>query len=438
MKRAGTMICVLVLIACEVAAQAPLELSHPANCDPEKLMQGFHPLPEKRVTVTAEKTNWLLPPNTTWSYQHTRELVPTKQVDRGTCLVALPKARKQIDKLKFDDYTDAVIVLHKGRIVYEHYARCMRPETCHLLFSASKSFVGLVAAVMISEGVIDENAPVSQYVPELAHSAYGNATIRQVMDMRVDVKFLEDYTTNPQSDIRCIRCYLAAANWWIPGPQECQGQSNLYEALQNLKESEQSNGKCVRYKSPNADVLAWVVSKVSGKSLSELVSELIWSKIGTDRDAYYLVDRLGKEAAFGGLNVTLRDFARFGEMMRQMGNWNGQQVVPKSVVEDITNGGDHCKAIPDTDKSTVANWSYRSQWWVMNNPNGAYMARGVYGQRLYIDPKARMVVAKFGSNPVPGGTSTDEAYQSVLDALATCLESEDKLKQDNNGALPRK
>ncbi len=426
MTRAGISICVLVMIACAVAAQAPPALQRSVNCDPQGLMQGFPPSPEKRVTVTADAKNWLLPPNTTWSYQHACELVATKRVGRGICVSALPRARKQLDDIKFDDCTDAVIVLHKGRIVYENYAKGMRPETCHLLFSASKSFVGLIAAIMISQGVIHGKDPVSQYVSELADSAYSRATIRQVMDMRVNVKFLEDYTANPPSDVRCIFCYMASANWWIPGPCLCRGvPSNLYEALQNLKESEESSSGCMNYKSPNADVLAWVVSNKSGKSLSELVSEQIWSKIGAHHDAYYLVDTLGKEAAFGGLNVTLRDFARFGEMMRKMGKWNEQQVVPKSVIEDITQGGDHCQVFPNTNKPLLANWSYRSQWWVMNNSNGAYMARGVHGQRLYIDPKAQMVVAKFGIDQAVDDTSIDEAYQKVFDALATRLENED-------------
>ncbi len=424
MTRTGILISVLAISACAASAQT---LAQPTvNCEPQGLMQGFPPPPGKQVTVTADEKNWLLPPNTSWSYQHACELVPTKRVSNGVSVVTLPKSAKQLDNVKFDDCTDAVIVLHKGRIVYENYTKGMRPETRHLLFSASKSFVGLVTAIMISQEAIRESDPVLKYVPELTDSAYGHATIRQVMDMRVNVNFLEDYEASPQSEIPGIFCYLAAANWWIPGPHLCEGPSNLYETLEKLKESAESGNGCVNYKSPNADVLAWVVSRVSGKSLSELVSELIWSKIGAHHDAYYLVDKLGKEAAFGGLNVTLRDFARFGEMMRKMGNWNEQQVVPTGVIEDITQSGDHCQAFPDTSQPSVAKWSYRSQWWVMNNSNGAYMARGVHGQRLYIDPKAQMVVAKFGLDPAADSTSTDEAYQKVFDALAARLEKEDK------------
>jgi len=430
MKRLGILVWVLVLIAWGAAAQAP------ENCPPEaRLMQGFPPPPEKQVTRGKGPRNWVWPHNSKWSYQHTCELVPNKLVARGITPVAeLDKDLKSdLDNLRFDDGTgkqttfgafardkdtDAIMVLHKGKIVYKHYGNCMSDESYHLLYSASKSFVGLVAAIMVWRKELDENAMVSKYVSELAGSAYGNAKVRDVMDMRVDVKFLEDYRPNLQSD---IIGYMAAAGW-IPSRPDSLGPTNLYEALESLKEKDQPSGRCFHYRSPSTDVLAWVVSRASNpnKSLSQLVSELIWSKIGAERDAYYLVDSVGKEAAFGGLNTTLADFARFGEMMRNKGKWNGQQVVPEDVIRDIMTGGDSCKVFPN--EPTLQDWSYRSQWWRrIVDQNGACMANGVHGQRLYIDPKAQLVVAKFGSHPDPGGISTHKAHQNAFNALATAL-----------------
>jgi hypothetical protein len=271
---------------------------------------------------------------------------------------------------------------------------------------------------MISQGVIGENDSVSQCVPELAASAYSGATVRQVLDMCVGVKFSEaekDYT-DPRSD---IINYLRAADWI--SRFNYQGPTDLHAALLSLKQLEGGHGEKFGYKSPCSDVLAWVLSKASGKSLSELVSEFIWSKIGAECHAHYLVDPLGNEAAFGGLNVTLRDFARFGEMMRQMGNWNGQQVVPQRVVDDIMEGGD-LEAFANGNRSeALPGWSYRSQWWITHNENGAYTAFGLHGQWLYIDPAAELVVAKFGSQPNASDASNDGLNLKAFAALAAAL-----------------
>ncbi|MFZ5867832.1 MAG: serine hydrolase domain-containing protein [Thermodesulfobacteriota bacterium] len=426
MRRVIMLACILVLIACQVAAQAPGQLPPAVDWQAAGLMKGSPPPEAKQVT----KANWLSYPFIRWSFQHSREVLPTKPVDRGPKPTALPTELKELDKLAFDDdkgkpttieaflrdtYTDGIVVLHKGKIVYERYLNGMTPDTRHMLFSTSKSFVGLVAAMLVSKGVLDENAPVSKYVPELAASAYSDATVRQVLDMRVGAKFSEVYT-DPKSD---IFKYVIAADW-VPRPPNYQGPTNLYATLAALTERDGPHGGPFGYKSANSDVLGWVASRATGKSLSELVSEMIWSKIGAEHKGFYLVDPLGTEVAMGGLNVTLRDLSRLGQTMLQMGQWEGREVVPKSVVEDIMKGGDR-DAFAKSNQPTRQGWSYRSQWWITHNPNGAYLAMGVFGQRLYIDPKAQMVVAKFGSHPVPGNALTDPIHMKAFDALAKAL-----------------
>jgi CubicO group peptidase (beta-lactamase class C family) len=417
---------VLALIASQVAAQAPAQLPTPVDWRDAGMMEGSPPPESKQVT----KANWMRYPYSRWSFQHARELFPTKPVARGPKATAFPVDLKEFDNLTFEDdkgnpttfeaflrntYTDGIVVLHKGGIVYERYLNGMTPETHHMVFSVSKSFVGLVAAILASQGVLDENAPVSKYVPELAASAYGDATVRQVMDMRVGTKFSELYT-DLKSD---IFTYVIAADW-VPRPPNYQGPTNLYASLAALTEREGPHGGNFGYKSANADVLAWVASRASGKSLSELVSELIWSKIGADRQGYYLVDPMGTEVAMGGLNATLRDLARLGQTMLQMGQWEGREVVPKSVVEDIMKGGDR-DAFAKRNLPAWPGWSYRSQWWITHNQNGSYLAMGVSGQRLYIDPKAQMVIAKFGSHPVLGPAFTEAIHQKAFDSLAKTL-----------------
>jgi CubicO group peptidase (beta-lactamase class C family) len=426
MRRFALLAGALALIASQVAAQAPAQLPMPLDSRDAGMMEGSPPPESKQVT----KANWLRYPYIRWSFQHSRELFPTKPVARGTKATALPQDLNEFDKLTFEDdkanpitfeaflhntNTDGIVVLHKGRIVYERYLNGMTPETHHTVFSIGKSFVGLVAAILASRGVLDENAAISKYVPELAPSAYGDATVRQVMDMRVGTKFSEVYS-EPKSD---IFAYLIASDW-VPRPPNSQAPTNIYSSLAALTEREGPHGASFRYKSANADVLAWVASRASGKSLSELVSELIWSKIGADHQAYYLVDPLGTEVAMGGLNATLRDLARLGQTMLQMGQLDGREVVPKSVVEDIMKGGDR-DAFAKANLPAWQGWSYRSHWWITHNQNGSFLAMGVYGQRLYIDPKAQMVIAKFASHPVPGPIFTEAIHQKAFSALAKAL-----------------
>jgi len=167
------MACVLGLIAIQATAQAPVQLPAPRDWRDAGLMNGSPPPETKQVT----KANWTTYPYTRWSLQHARELFPTKPVARGSKGTALPMELKKLDALVFDDdkgnsttfeaflrntYTDGIVVLHKGNMVYERYLNDMTPETHHMLFSASKSFVGLVAAILISQGVLDENTPISK------------------------------------------------------------------------------------------------------------------------------------------------------------------------------------------------------------------------------------------------------------------------------------
>lgn len=139
-----------------------------------------------------------------------------------------------------------------------------------------------------------------------------------------------------------------------------------------------------------------------------------------EQDAYFEVDSVGTEFAGGGLNAGLRDLARFGEMMRRGGEWNGQQIIPRSVVEDIRKGGDR-DAFAKAGYDLLPGWSYRDMWWVTHNEHGAYGARGVYGQAIYIDPKAEMVIARFASHPVAANAGNDPTSLPAYHALAKYL-----------------
>ena len=182
------------------------------------------------------------------------------------------------------------------------------------------------------------------------------------------------------------------------------------------------HGEAFHYRTANADALGWIIARVSGRSVAQLLSERIWSRLGAEQDAYISVDASGTPFAGGGMNAGLRDLARFGELMRNGGRHNGQQVIPQAVVDDIRAGAsreDFAKAGYDL----LQGWSYRNMWWVTHNPNGAFMARGVYGQALYIDPAAEMVIARFASHPVAANAASDPTSLPAYAALARHLMS---------------
>ena len=175
------------------------------------------------------------------------------------------------------------------------------------------------------------------------------------------------------------------------------------------------------YRTVNADALGWVISRITGKSVAQLMAEIFWQRMGMEQDAYYQVDALGIPFAGGGLNASLRDLARVGEMLRLGGMWRGVRILPVGTVEDILHGGSPKKFAPSEPGKTLKGWSYRNMWWITNNSHRAYMARGVHGQAIYIDPVAEMVIVRLASTYLASNLQIDPlslpAYSAVADYL---------------------
>jgi CubicO group peptidase (beta-lactamase class C family) len=309
-------------------------------------------------------------------------------------------------------YTDGIIVLHRGKVVYEKYFGALDAHRQHIAMSVTKSFTGTIAATLVSEGKLDTSALVTVYVPELKGTAWEDATVDQVMDMSVGVNYSENYA-DPGSG---ISAYLRAAGF-IAADSQADAPRTVDDFLLTLKKQGE-HGDAFAYKSVNTQVLSWIVARVSGKPLAAVLSEMIWQKIGAEEDAYWLVDSVGTEIGAGSLNMTLRDLARFGELMRNRGRYNGRQIVPAAVVDDIEKGGDKTK-FAKGGYELLRNWSYHNQWWVSDW--GSYSARGLNGQVLYIDRKSQMVVARFASHPIGVNAANDPVSLPAYRAIASYL-----------------
>ncbi|KAI2669652.1 serine hydrolase [Pseudomonas sp. TNT3] len=413
-------------------ASTPPAFPDAAASDPAKLgwMVGSPPPADR--TVRFEDGSYFQFPAMRWSVSNFRQLMPTINVSRGLgAPVALESAlRKDIDAISFTPlgakepmtweqslaatYTDGIVVMHRGKMVYERYFGVLKPDGQHAAMSVTKSVVGTLGAMLVAEGQIDPNKRVAEYVPELASSAFGNATVRQVLDMTTGLKYSEDYA-DPNAEVWAH----ANAGSPLPKPKDYSGPRSYYEFLQTVK-PQGEHGEAFAYKTINTDVLGWVIARVTGRNVAQLMSERIWSRLGAEQDAYFTVDSIGTPFAGGGLNTGLRDLARFGEMLRNDGRFNGQQIVPKAVVEDIRRGADK-QAFAKAGYDLLKGWSYRSMWWVTDKEGGAFMARGVYGQRIYVDPKDELVIVRYASHPVAANSANDPVTLPAFEALARHL-----------------
>ena len=413
--------------AATAASQQPATA---AETDPQALgwMQGFPPPPDK--TIIFQDGSFRSFPELRWAWSNIRQLVPTVNVWRGAGPASL-LTREEHDigasasvtingrsmtfaRMLEETYADGIAVLHRGKLIYERYFGALKPHKPHISMSVTKSFTGTLAGILVAEGKIDPQAPVTDYVPELKASAFGDARVHEAMDMTTGLEYTEVYT-DKNSGVFGLR----RANGMAPIEPGYEGATNIFDFLCTQKKQGE-HGKAFAYKTVNSDVLAWICRRASGMTLSDLLSERIWISMGAEEDAHYHVDRIGTESGGGGLSTTLRDLARFGETIRNHGRFNGRQIVPSDVVEDIARGGDPAKFKP-AGYTTLPGASYRNQWWVTHNAHGAYMARGVHGQGIYIDPKAEMVIARYASHPAAGNAANDPVTLPAYMALAKDL-----------------
>ena len=294
-------------------------------------MEGFPPARESLVNLE----NWQKPPFNRWSFQHLREVIPTQRIARGVmarpldhadhslvpddvAVTRLEAGPSTLGAVLADTWTDAVIVMHDGRVVLERYFGGMRADTPHLLMSISKSIVGCVAGNLAEQGRLDTDAPITRYVPEIAGSGYDGATVRHLLDMRTGVAFSEAYQ-NPDAEVRIIERHMG---WRPDGGSEHVG---MYAYLASL-DSEGPHGGPFVYRSADTDMLGWVCERAAGIRMVDLISSLIWGPMGAEYDAEITCDSLGTAVHDGGISATARDVARFGQLLLDDG-WAGEQAV---------------------------------------------------------------------------------------------------------------
>lgn len=302
----------------------------------------------------------------------------TVPVPRGDGPVsALPEGPAAVLPPNVDDWIDehavtALVVLKDGAIVHESYHRGTDPMDRRISWSVAKSYLSALIGQLLDEGVIASiDDPVTRYAPALEGGAYDGATVRNVLNMASGVVFDEDYL-DPQSDINRMGRVLALG-----------GEMDGFAA--DLQQTFAEPGAQWQYVSIDTHVLSMVVRGATQRSIPDLLSERIVQPMGLEAEPYYLTDGVGTAFVLGGLNLITRDYARFGQMYLQNGYWNERQIVPRDWVAASTT---------PSAPTAQGRIGYGYQWWIpVGATEGEFMARGVYGQYVYINQPRGVVIA---------------------------------------------
>ncbi|RVI00690.1 class C beta-lactamase-related serine hydrolase [Sinorhizobium meliloti] len=373
--------------------------------------------------------DWDRAPWNRWTFQHVRDLLPTTQVWRGSGPASLlPSDLRDIDAIPFvaegqaytigsfleTSYADGFLVLHGGKIVAERYLNRMTPHTQHLSQSVAKSVVGTVAGILIGRGVVDPAASLTHYLPELEATAYRGAAVQHVLDMTSGVVFDETYTA-----LDSHMAQLDVASGW-KNRLNPSWHTNIWDLILSLKDLEFPHGTCFRYRSIETDVLSFVLQRAAATPLAELVSRELWAPMGAEEDAYFTVDAAGYALGDGGFNATLRDYARFALLHLRGGEINGRRIVSTEWIAGTRFGADPT-LFGGIYQEVLPAGAYHNQFWIEDTARGVYMARGVFGQLIYIDPMADFAAVVLSSWPEFVSTTRTRTALAAVRAIRGAL-----------------
>jgi CubicO group peptidase (beta-lactamase class C family) len=302
------------------------------------------------------------------------------------------------DTAQFLEETDtaALLVIHDGKLRAESYSLTGGRDVHWMSMSVAKSFVSALVGAALADGAIRSiEDPVTAYVPELAGSAYDGVRIKDILQMSSGAKWNEDYS-DPDSDIARFGAVF--------------GSGASLNAFATTLVRAREPGTYNYYNSTDTQVLGWLVRSATGTSLAEYAQRKLWQPLGMEADGYWIADDAGMEMAFGGLQVTARDYAKLGELYRLGGMWHGQRVLDEAWVRaSVTPDAPH--VMPGRDPSYPLGYGY--QWWIPDGGEGDFSAIGVYNQFVYVHPAQRVVIVKLSANSGYGTTSDDSSWREL-------------------------
>ena len=378
------------------------------------------------LALTSQPTldSWQAAPDNRWVFRHIEETLPSAAISAipaggGSVsqVSAIPEALRSVPNLleRLDaSCTDALLVERGGKVIAEWAADGFGVDRTHLLMSVSKSLCGILVGTLIDDGFIDPDATADAYVSELAGSAFGDATIQQLLDMTAAVNYSEEYT-DPAAE---VQAHDRSAGWRAPMPGDPE---NTYDFLARLTKS-RGHGECFQYCSAVTDTLGWIVEAATSSRYADVLSERVWSKLGASRDARVSVDRGGCAIANGGISCTAQDLALVGRLMLGGGEIDGVRVVSSEWVAQTLAGGNPEHAAQSPTREIFPGLSYRNQWWSTGNERGNVYGVGIHGQYLWLDPITDTVIVKFSTLPAPVSLADTRAAADLFADIVAVLE----------------
>lgn len=374
----------------------------------------------------ANLSNWRLTPHSRWAFQNVRELIPCAVVKAGTRSMPFPTSIVDpVNRIDFSDigidhlpdfleqcHTDSILVVARGRKVWQWSAAHFDPSKPHIVFSISKSITAMLAGFLVDQNLLDISKTLYYYLPGTKGGAYQDSTVQQLLDMTVAVDFDESYLDS-SGDYQRYR----KATGWNPDDHVNPGPA-MEEYLYSLARLSAQHGQTFRYRSPNSDLLGLLIERVAGLPYAQLLSTLIWQPMAAQTNGYITVDRNGLARAAGGICVTIDDLARFGNLVLNNGVVEGMTVIPPSWVENTFNTGNRKAWLSGEFSQLLPEGCYHNQWYQVGNRDRCYMAIGIHGQWLYINPSTSVVIAKVSSQPEPVNDPLDERLLKLMSKIS--------------------
>lgn len=376
--------------------------SEPAADRPAEQQQAFALTP----AVIAMRWQWLNPEINSFTFREAKEVFEYRDVRRGGEVWELARAEEfampsGYPEFAEDTFTNALLVLKDGRIVFEDYRNRMTPEARHTAFSMSKTITAMLVGIALERGEIDSlDDPAEKYVPQLAGTGYDGVTIRQILRMRSGVDYEEryDFGANPSFAGRLHEQAIVL---------------NRMRFAEGALETKRGNapGSTFNYSTLDTMVLGWILEEATGETLEAQMEQRLWQPLGAEADGFWLADGppgAGRALNGMGFNATLRDFARLGQLLLDDGMRGETRILPEGWVEQMT-------AMTPTDGPRPG---YGFQTWQVDDEPGAYAAVGLAGQFIYVHPETRTVIVKLSHYPPVEPPSVNPEVLAMFKAIA--------------------
>lgn len=395
--------------------------------------QGYTQKQVLGLSPKFDKASWNLDGNldfTRFAYLNTWHFFPHALIHRAGPVSELEsalspgigkiKAKTAAGEMSLDewttDHTDGVLVIHKGKIIYEKYPR-MRPYDKHIWWSVSKSVAGTIVGMLEEQGLVDVSKPVETYIEEFKGTDWEGTPVIDILDMASGSEGLEaddpEAYTNPESPYGLYESSLGMQ------PKTLKTTFSTYDYIPTLKRQKPS-GQKYEYHSINTFVCGWIAERVTGKPYAELVSEMIWQRMGAESDGLIIISPAGAAASHGAISSTLRDLGRYGMLFTP--SWHKvakEKVIPDALIKRIQTTGrpEIYRAgitAPKIDAYMGEKVAFETRQWDFVLRDGDFGKYGYHGQTLYISPSKDLVVVNFATGK---GYDTSSFSRAIAKSL---------------------